>query len=632
MNASDHTVLVVGDGIAGHLIAIALQEQGYPTTLVGPTAGATGATLRNEGWLHHGTYHSISQTTDAAATAVASRCLQGSQRIRVDYPAAMERGAGTAIALVHESLDEAFVLDRWDLCGIQRRPLTPAQTSALLPELRLDAVTTAFSVADQPIHTGRLLALARRRFAALGGTFRHGRVVSVDDGVEVRHAGERAVLRPWLTVWATGFSGFELVAPLLPPDTHARYWRSHLLLSERITDRSWFELQAGGLGLMDHRTHAVLGLNEDVERVPPPTGAPHPPAASIAEAFRSGVERLFGADLPASSQVVSCTKIDVVSSTAAARDLNVNAAFVRPDLLLALPGKMTEAPVLAADVLALVLESADLDGIPSRLGDRWADAQTLLVGPPPVKATVAETSTSVTKVHLDPATAHVEARVHAELVGLGLRVPAARTATLIDGTATVTYDRIDGPTLAEGPLTPELIREAVTSLARFQRHVQLGASPLGLYRDAFAGNLVDEDGKVANIDLSSTGQFRHQLDDVALLALSLDAEVDEVVAAYRSARATAWAHPSDGSGLVRGLAEIGLPFARVLDSVHRTYEEVVSTMPSVGDWEPERALEGLASISMLELRWADLSWFLDFRAARLHHLRPATAPTQDAVR
>ena len=83
-------VLVVGNGVAGYFIALRLAERGIPTVLLDAPQAGLAATLRNEGWLHRGTYHAVSQLTDVEAIKVARRTRQGSEAILSEFPEAVD--------------------------------------------------------------------------------------------------------------------------------------------------------------------------------------------------------------------------------------------------------------------------------------------------------------------------------------------------------------------------------------------------------------------------------------------------------------------------------------------------------------------------------------------------------------
>lgn len=620
--ASDE-VLIVGNGIAGFMIGIELLKLGFRCALVDAShQQGRSTTLRNEGWLHHGTYHAVSQPTHVDALKVTERCLDGSAHIRRHYSAAFERTSDRSIALVHESMDEDLVLDRWTICGVDHAPLTRAQASALLPELDLSTAASAYRVHDQPIHTGNLLVLLRAHFARLGGVLIPGEVTGLLDGgqsVELRQSVETTTLiRPRLVVWAAGYSGFGLVEALLPPDMYPRYWRSELMICEPLSDRSWFELQPDGLGHMNHLTHAVIGLNEDAVRVGPGDLLGRSLAPGEQSNFDEGLARLLGVPTrPDGARVISCIKIDLKGPTALPRDVNLRSLFVSPNILLALPGKMTEAPTLGVDVARMVMKALSGADVPRRLGDAWCDAQVILGRRAAGKAKHRFEGNIIVKEHSDPLVADLEQRIWAEQLADDPAVAPLRSSTTVQGVHQIAYDMIPGAPLDRANKGSDELGQILSALVAFQRRYQFGASPLTLYRDAVNENFLEDGGLIRGIDFSSSGQVRHQLDDLALFVASSPYDRDEILERYQVLWAGSAGHRSTSSSASGPLAVVGVRFSEVLDAAHRGYLVQLRSTPDHGSWTSAEAAATLASISFVELRLADLDWFVGFREARL---------------
>lgn len=622
-------VLVVGNGVAGYFIALRLAERGIPTVLLDAPQAGLAATLRNEGWLHRGTYHAVSQLTDVEAIKVARRTRQGSEAILSEFPEAVERTADFSIAIIHEALDLTHVRDRWSLAGVRASEVDRSRAADFVSGLSLKSAQALFVVDDQPIHTGRLLGLLRRTFLQRGGKIVAGVATSTDgQDVEIRltDGGSRTVT-PRLTVWSAGYSGVEGVRTLLAEKgVRDRFWRSHLLVGPPLHDGSWFELHDGGLGLMHHKDHVVIGMNNDVENL----GLLHgiPGRDSVDETLRAQARQRYDAGLRRlglpcvgemkGAHITSCTKIDLVADEAAGRDLKVATVFVTPRLLVAFPGKMTEAPVLANEVVTEILEAFEGATYPMRVGDWWTLGQVLVSGPSAEKASAVLTPGTVEKEHAIVARAKFEAYLSSDLQSTGLLTPPVESVTPSGGGATVTYTRISAEDA--GPADRDL-GEQVSNLAAFHQRFRLGGSPLSLYRDAADWNGLIALGHRWEIDFSSSDHLRHMLDDVALLMESSDADTESVPVLYQEAL-EAWAErEAPASPLVDGLRSAGVTFATGVDSVYRTYVRVIGTTTETKDWKRADALSGLADVSFHELRWKDLAWFRAFRAARVHHYR-----------
>jgi glycine/D-amino acid oxidase-like deaminating enzyme len=67
-------IVVVGAGITGLLAARGFARLGISVTVIEQDNNlSSGATTRNEGWLHHGTYHAVSISDRTVAMSVAKR-------------------------------------------------------------------------------------------------------------------------------------------------------------------------------------------------------------------------------------------------------------------------------------------------------------------------------------------------------------------------------------------------------------------------------------------------------------------------------------------------------------------------------------------------------------------------------
>ncbi len=149
-------MVVVGTGITGLLMARSLARLGYEVLLLENTPFASsGATSRNEGWLHRGTYHAASISNYQEAVAVARRCIYGARRISDLVPEAVEDPFRTAFAVTtRPDIDE--VEARWRDAGVVFRRLSWNQMRHYLAGVRIDDVSAGYEVADGSVNTSIL--------------------------------------------------------------------------------------------------------------------------------------------------------------------------------------------------------------------------------------------------------------------------------------------------------------------------------------------------------------------------------------------------------------------------------------------------------------------------------------------
>lgn len=76
-----YDIAVIGAGVTGLMLARELSRAGARVALVEASDGViAGATRRNEGWVHAGTYHALSIEDLRQAEEVVSRCQYGWNR------------------------------------------------------------------------------------------------------------------------------------------------------------------------------------------------------------------------------------------------------------------------------------------------------------------------------------------------------------------------------------------------------------------------------------------------------------------------------------------------------------------------------------------------------------------------
>lgn len=116
--ASD--VTIVGGGVAGLWSAKELIDRGLTVDVIEKSDYlATGATTRNEGWLHAGTYHSVAIYDEIDAQNVTARTVFGHDAIVNFAPESIEHGP--TYAFIKEDELAQAALQRWNRFGIQYR-------------------------------------------------------------------------------------------------------------------------------------------------------------------------------------------------------------------------------------------------------------------------------------------------------------------------------------------------------------------------------------------------------------------------------------------------------------------------------------------------------------------------------
>lgn len=374
-HSGEHVVdiVVVGGGFAGLMAADRLTTLGYRVAVIerAPRLLA-GTSSRNEGWLHAGTYHAVSIADRPEGAAVARRCLAGWREYRSRFPHAVMHEDHQAVAVVpRHGVDE--VESRWADAGVTFAPLAHEALHQRDPHVALTSDERTYEVADVGIDTRMVAASLAQQLRSRGAR------VFVDVRAErtgperltLRHASGALDVRFRYLVVAAGYSMEQATSELGLEPVQVRLWRSHLLTAPRAAAVSVFSVAPGDASMMNHGQWSIIGLNEDATVVHAPTTEPDP---AVASRLTEAVLRRFPKVDMSRANVRACVKVDYAQSANDPRSLNVRVLPVAHDAAAVLPGKMTEAPVVADSVAHLIFQAL---GSPD-VSDRPVDA--LLAG------------------------------------------------------------------------------------------------------------------------------------------------------------------------------------------------------------------------------------------------------------
>jgi len=277
MEVLRNDVTVVGAGIAGLWSAKELVDQGLQVTVVEKnTQLAGGATTRNEGWLHAGTYHSFAIDDEAEAQRVTERTLYGHNEIVRFAPESIDHDISYALTTDEDSAQKA--IERWGKAGVAYREVVPAALGAD-EGLDVAAIGAAFEVADKSVNTPKLCRKLAGYIIENGGqiltdvSFR-----PFDDNVAVLSVADAdpMVVRSEQFLLTCGVGAKELVETVTGQELLMRYFKAHLLATPRLTRHNYFYLEPGEAGVMSHGTTSIVGMNRDGIELTEPDSVPIP--------------------------------------------------------------------------------------------------------------------------------------------------------------------------------------------------------------------------------------------------------------------------------------------------------------------------------------------------------------------
>jgi glycine/D-amino acid oxidase-like deaminating enzyme len=360
-------IIVNGAGVAGLWLTQKLSEAGYSVLVLERNAVLAGyASTRNEGWLHHGTYHGAAIPDRDIALRVARQTLDGFRQTLRFAPEAVEEETSQTFALIKD-LDTVEVESRWSEVGVPFHRISERTFGGLVPEVRTRDASAFYRVNDVSIDSRilyrKLLKSAVNRGACV---LVNAQIQSFDGmrasvqtppGVELCEAG--------MFVYAAGFGIKEFFLTRFEKsiDLPLRLWKSHLVDLPRVARHGVFFLDAGEATLMHHKTWTIAGFNSDSTAVSDPSFDIIPDSIDVAQA---ALRRMLHRVDFTRAQPRACMKVD--RDPGAEVDIFVapdGTSYPRPQLgvtfgqpvpghLWVLPGKMTEAPYVADTVLSII--------------------------------------------------------------------------------------------------------------------------------------------------------------------------------------------------------------------------------------------------------------------------------------
>lgn len=359
--SKNYDVVVCGGGVTGLMIASKLSNLGVKCALIERGQFlADGPSTRNEGWLHRGTYHAYSIKDRTRAIRVAKRCIYGHEQIRRFAPEAIEDIESNSYAIATNITNTEEMISRWRDADVQFREVQVQSLAGTNPNLKLENFVSAFLVGDVAINTRilyrKLLVSAEQHKTAV---YFESELANIEgDTAIVSQSGNRAQFRSKLFIHATGYRMASHFEKLFGKSLPLRFWKSHLLVTERFSADSVFFVDPKEAASIHHDTKSITGMNEDAIVVAQPD-------FYVNEQSRfkilSAASRLFRFDASKPHDVIACIKVDFAESQAVTRSLDVSVSEPIDNHLCVLPGKMTEAPYVSDRVAALVY---------NRLGDQ----------------------------------------------------------------------------------------------------------------------------------------------------------------------------------------------------------------------------------------------------------------------
>ncbi|MTH95632.1 FAD-binding oxidoreductase [Roseibium sp. RKSG952] len=360
-------IVIIGGGVAGLMSAYKMTRIGLSVALVEKMSTlASGPSTRNEGWLHRGTYHACSIEDRDNALQVAARCIYGHEQLLNFCPEAIEDRDVRPIAMLRDGNRIDDVISRWNEAGVRYRQITCSEASSRCSDADFDRADALFEVNDVSINTRLLYRKLSAKARQAGCVFFLGYDITRIEGTTLtitNSEDDEVTLKGSKIVYTAGGGVRDLFKKFHNVDIPIRYWKSHLVVTQRLSDAGIFYLDAQEAAMMHHGNVSIVGFNEDalLSALPDYEVAP-----DRANNLRRGIARIFPNWRPNDALDVACVKVDLVDNHKDARSLNIAIREPIENHVVALPGKLTEAPYLTDALIAQVHEAVDDTSISRR--------------------------------------------------------------------------------------------------------------------------------------------------------------------------------------------------------------------------------------------------------------------------
>lgn len=364
--------VVVGSGILGLVTAKKFVDLGQKVVLLerSPVL-ANGATMLNHGWIHAGAVHSIS--TGQQRHIVVPKLLYGYDFFTRYAPEYFDRPFHpTYIAISHPELAEQ-AWEAWQSANVARQQLTKAHFASIEPGFNMNASTFFYATQDRRINNRLLVKKLATEIQAKGGTILTSVSYEYENqytmNVKSPHISDR--IEAPVFVYATGNDMSESFQKLTGRPLQMHFAKSHMLHMPRFSENSVVSLDRNTPIVINHGNTSLVNLSYDEFNV---NNLDYSVVSEQVEKSFAVLCHFYPAAQSLAQQVraYTCLKPNVVMETSAPNQNptrhSVNEFNYQPiqGHVFALPGKMTEAPFVADQIVQSISHRLDLSSVAVR--------------------------------------------------------------------------------------------------------------------------------------------------------------------------------------------------------------------------------------------------------------------------
>lgn len=365
--------VVVGMGILGLLLAKRLLDLGQTVVVIekSPTI-AHGASIKNHGWLHQGTSHTLSAKDLVQGNEIARHLQYGHAFFKSYALECFDEPLKPTYAITRDNGRAMMAREIWSQCGVPYTEIPVEDFLRAEPGVNPSRVAAVFQIADSQINNRmlfmKLYAEIKRKGAAIltGATYEY----EGSDAVRVNSMYGELRVKSSLFFYATGANLNNSYQKLTGKSLNMHHYKSHLLYMPRITNHSIIGLDDDSPIIVNHDDVSVVNR-------------PHDQVLSMNGDYRvdeAEVSRTLAMTVHAYPNAAKLSRDDVKAAaclkpTVSNSGFSINASVhqPKPGHIFALPGKMTAAPYVADMIIRSVSSQLNMDPVTPRPFDVEAD-------------------------------------------------------------------------------------------------------------------------------------------------------------------------------------------------------------------------------------------------------------------
>ncbi len=366
-------VVVFGSGVMGLLLAKKLGDLGQNVVVVEKTPTvAHEASIKNHGWLHRGSAHAVSIRDPDQAKSVVKKLIYGHEYIRSYSPECVEDPFEPIFVLTLDPETASRAVETWKDLEVFNREISKEHFSELDSNIRRDLDYFVFQTQDLRINNRILFQRLVTDIRERGGLVLTGSSYTRDDFDQVRVSSSRKnlTINSEVFVYCTGNNIAEDYQKLTGQELNISFWKSHLLLVPQVGPYSVVSLDRNMPIIINHGELSVVNRAYDEAEFN------RLDLTLEEEQVRLAYESLCYLYPAASSlqdqlEAVACAKPTIRLEGQGRHSVSSQIFEPIQNHYFVLPGKMTEAPYVADEVIQHIYSKLDFEEITQRPVDRF---------------------------------------------------------------------------------------------------------------------------------------------------------------------------------------------------------------------------------------------------------------------